>query len=67
MAQTTKWLPAILDYVKNVMSNISTCLAWFPNLTASIRSISIQWNLSRKDSLGPQILSFTKRFSTQRG
>ena len=26
MAQTTKWLPAILDY-KNVMSNISTCMA----------------------------------------
>ena len=25
MAQTTKWLPAILDYMKNVMSSISTC------------------------------------------
>jgi len=23
MAQTTKWLPAILDYTKNAMSNIS--------------------------------------------
>ena len=31
MAQTTKWLPAILDYMKNVMSSISTCLAQFPN------------------------------------
>ena len=27
MAQTTKWLPAILDYMKNVMLNISTCMA----------------------------------------
>ena len=24
-------LPAILDYMKNVMSSISTCLAQFPN------------------------------------
>ena len=31
LAQTTKWLPAILDYMKNVMSSISTCLAQFPN------------------------------------
>ena len=30
MAQTTKWLPAILDYMKNVMSSISMCLAKFP-------------------------------------
>ena len=27
MAQTTQWSPAILDFMKNVMSNISTCLA----------------------------------------
>ena len=27
MAQTTQWSPAILDYMKNVKSNISTCLA----------------------------------------
>ena len=27
MAQTTQWSPAILDYMKNVMSNISMCLA----------------------------------------
>ena len=27
MAQTTKWLPATLDYTKNVMWNIWTCMA----------------------------------------
>ena len=31
MAQTTKWLPAILDYMKNAKLSMSTCLAQFPN------------------------------------
>ena len=40
MAQTTKWLPAILDYMNNVMSSISTCLAQFPNGCL----YSVNWN-----------------------
>ena len=36
MAQTTKWLMAILDYMKDAMSNISeshSCLGSIPNLS----------------------------------
>ena len=31
MAQTMKWLPAILNYMMNARLNVLTCLAKFPN------------------------------------
>ncbi len=42
MAQATKWLPAILDYMKKVKLNISTCFASFPTRTANY--LSLNWN-----------------------
>ncbi len=42
MAQATKWLPAILDYMKKVKLNISTCLASFPTRTANY--LLLNWN-----------------------
>ena len=40
MAQTTKWLPAILDYMKNMMSSISTSHPNYPPIPVKDRSFA---------------------------
>ena len=41
MAQTTEWLPAILDYTRNVKSSIST----FPNLPGPVEILNFSWEI----------------------
>ena len=62
MAQTTKWLPAILDYMKNVMSNISTSLpdsaAQILSKTDAVDTLQIDHKIN--DTQYPSKLKFTK-------
>ncbi len=64
MAQATKWLPAILDYMKKVKLNISTCLASFPTRTANY--LSLNWYNLTLHTVRPAYGRGHQRYKTAR-
>ncbi len=64
MAQATKWLPAILDYMKKVKLNISTCLASF--LTRTANYLSLNWNNLTLHTVRPAYGRGHRRYKTAR-